>query len=74
VGIPREALVIGFVADSVRAKVIGTLIAGSLNSQKARLVIVGTGPVGSCRCAGFAEKLGVTGPLVWAGFRMTFTG
>ena len=67
-GIPRDALVIGFVGRLVEQKDIGTLIRGLAQFPKARLVIVGTGPV-EAAMRRLAEKLGVTDRIVWAGFR-----
>ena len=70
--IAPEELAIGFVGRLVPQKDIGTLIRGfalfAATFAKAKLVIVGSGPLeGELRCS--TEELGIARRVVWAGFR-----
>jgi glycosyltransferase involved in cell wall biosynthesis len=70
--IAAEELAIGFVGRLVPQKDIGTLIRGfalfAATFAKAKLVIVGSGPLeGELRCS--TEELGIARRVVWAGFR-----
>jgi len=71
-GIAAEELAIGFVGRLVPQKDIGTLIRGfalfAATFAEAKLVIVGSGPLDEELRRG-AEELGISGRIVWAGFR-----
>lgn len=71
-GLAEDALAVGFVGRLVEQKDIDTLIRGfallAARCAKARLVIVGAGPL-EARLRQRAEDLGVADRVVWAGFR-----
>jgi glycosyltransferase involved in cell wall biosynthesis len=71
-GIAPEELAIGFVGRLVPQKDIGTLIHGfarfAASFGEAKLVIVGSGSMYKELRRG-AEKLGISGRIIWAGFR-----
>ena len=71
-GIAAEELAIGFVGRLVPQKDIGTLIRGfalfAATFAEAKLVIVGSGPLNE-ELRRSAEELGISGRIVWAGFR-----
>ena len=71
-GLGDDALVIGFVGRLVEQKDIGTLLRGfaafATRNTKARLVIVGLGPL-ETNLRQRADELGISGRVVWAGFR-----
>ena len=71
-GIAAEELAIGFVGRLVPQKDIGTLIRGfalfAATFAEAKLVIVGIGPLDE-ELRRVAEELGISGRIVWAGFR-----
>jgi len=71
-GIAAEELAIGFVGRLVPQKDIGTLVRGfalfAATVAEAKLVVVGSGPLGGELRRG-AEELGISGRIVWAGFR-----
>ena len=71
-GIAAEELAIGFVGRLVPQKDIGTLIRGfaifAATFGEAKLVIVGSGPLNE-ELRRSADELGISGRIVWAGFR-----
>jgi glycosyltransferase involved in cell wall biosynthesis len=71
-GIGAEELAIGFVGRLVPQKDIGTLIRGfalfAATLAEAKLVIVGSGPLNE-ELRRSADELGISGRIVWAGFR-----
>jgi glycosyltransferase involved in cell wall biosynthesis len=71
-GIAAEELAIGFVGRLVPQKDIGTLIRGfalfAATFAEAKLVIVGSGPLNE-ELRRSADELGISGRIVWAGFR-----
>ena len=71
-GIAPEELAIGFVGRFVPQKDIATLIRGfalfAATGAEAKLVIVGSGPLNE-ELRRSADELGISGRIVWAGFR-----
>jgi glycosyltransferase involved in cell wall biosynthesis len=71
-GIAAEELAIGFVGRLVPQKDISTLIRGfalfAATFAEAKLVIVGSGPLNE-ELRRSADELGISGRIVWAGFR-----